>query len=169
MTRRYRKKSSALNLFLTLFLLLLIGILCYKIYTEQIKPKYIDKKDTKENKEKINDKSNNIEDKNKETTKENKTEKKEETSGPMPTEEEETKKERDKNITINIELIGEDEVTVNRGSKYVDQGVKATDSDGNDMTDELEVVNNVDTSKVGKYSVVYSYGKNIVIRKVIVK
>lgn len=169
MTRRYRKKSSGLNLFLTLFLLLLIGILCYKIYTEQIKPKYIDKKDTKENKEKINDKSNNTEDKNKETTKENKTEKKEETSGPMPTEEEETKKERDKNITINIELIGEDEVTVNRGSKYVDQGVKATDSDGNDMTDELEVVNNVDTSKVGKYSVVYSYGKNIVIRKVIVK
>ena len=125
------------------------------------------KEETKKENKKITSKTEEIKKENKET--ESKKEEVKKETGPKSTEEEETKKERDNNATINIELIGEDEITINKGEKYVDQGVKATDSDGNDVTDEIEIINGVDTSKSGKYSVVYSYGKNIVIRKVIVK
>ncbi len=161
MSRRSRRKK--INIFLLLLLIILVGFLCYKIYEDKTKPKTSDEVvETKETKKDTNN--------NKIETVESKEEtKKEESSGPMPTEEEETKKERDKNITINMELIGEDEITINKGDKYVDQGIKATDGEGNDLTNDVEITNNVDTSKEGKYSIIYSYGKNIIIRRVIVK
>lgn len=162
MPRRSRRKNRFLDAILLIILLLLIGFLGYRIYKEKFEPK-----NTKEN-EVIETKKNSDK---KESTKEEKKDeevKKEET-GPAPTEEEETKKERDKNITISMELIGEDEITINKGDKYTDPGITATDSEGNDLTSEVEITNNVDTSKAGKYSVVYSYGKNIIIRRVIVK
>jgi len=161
MSRRSRRKK--INIFLLLLLIILVGFLCYKIYEDKTKSKTSDEVvETKETKKNTNN--------NKIETVESKEEtKKEESSGPMPTEEEETKKERDKNITINMELIGEDEITINKGDKYVDQGIKATDGEGNDLTNDVEITNNVDTSKEGKYSIIYSYGKNIIIRRVIVK
>ena len=166
MAGRRRGKNKLFNSILLIILIILIGLLCYIIYVDKIKTNNT-KEDTN-----ITTKKNKEDNSKKEVEKtENKVEKNntENSVGPMETEEEETKKERDKNISINLELIGEEEITIKKGDKYTDPGVKATDSDGNDMTDEIEIINNVDSNKAGKYSIVYSYGKNIIIRTVIVE
>lgn len=165
MANRRRKKNRFLDFLLSIILFALIGFLCYRIYDDKIKPNNTDKvpKVLENKKEKEDTKGK------EEKTNTNTEKSKEESEGPMKTEEEETKKERDKNISINMELIGEEEITIKKGDKYTDPGVKATDNDGNDMSDEIEIVNNVNTNKTGKYSVIYSYGKNIIIRTVIVE
>lgn len=70
---------------------------------------------------------------------------------------------------ITLELIGEEEITIFKGSNYKDAGVKATYSDGSDASSVVEVDNDVDTSKVGTYTVTYYVGNSIVIRRVTVK
>ena len=92
-----------------------------------------------------------------------------EKTGPAETEEEENKNEMSENITINMELVGDEEVSINVGEKYVDPGIVATDSNGNDVSDKIDINSNVDANKKGKYRVIYSYGKSIVIRRVIVE
>lgn len=165
MANRRRKRNRFLDFLLLIILFALIGFLCYRIYDDKTKPNNTDKvPKVLENKKKKEDTKGKEEKTNTNTEKS-----KEESEGPMKTEEEETKKERDKNISINMELIGEEEITIKKGDKYTDLGVKATDNDGNDMSDEIEIVNNVNTNKTGKYSVIYSYGKNIIIRTVIVE
>ena len=68
-----------------------------------------------------------------------------------------------------IELIGDEVVTVIKGEKYIDKGAKAVDESGNDVSNQIKVDNTVDTSKTGEYTVTYSIGNFIVIRRVIVK
>lgn len=64
-----------------------------------------------------------------------------------------TKKDTEKPV---ITIIGEKEITINQGSGYNDEGAKAMDNVDGDITASIKVKNNVDTSKVGVYSVVYS-------------
>ena len=73
------------------------------------------------------------------------------------------------NITAKLELIGSDEITLKVGEKYKELGVKAVDSNGKDISSQVSIENNVDTSKSGNYMVIYSIGKSMVIRNVIVK
>lgn len=68
-----------------------------------------------------------------------------------------------------IDLIGEQKITIEKGTKYVDQGAKALDTNGNDISNQIKVDNSVDTSKSGEYTVTYSIGNYIVIRTVVVK
>ena len=73
------------------------------------------------------------------------------------------------NITVNLELIGDEEITLKLGEKYNELGAKAIDEDGNDVSKYVKIENEVDTSKAGEYVVIYSIGKSIVIRNVYVK
>jgi len=120
------------------------------------------------NKNEIKNKTNK-ETKNSSTNEKIKNKIKEDKSGPAETEEEENINERVDNVTVNLELIGKEEITINVGDKYVDEGVKATDNNGNDVSDKITVENNVNPNKKGEYMIIYSYGKSIVIRTVIVK
>lgn len=90
-------------------------------------------------------------------------------SEPKKNEIKENEQENINNITVKLELIGEEEIIINKGEEYKDQGAKATDEQGNDVSKYINVENGVDTSKEGKYMVIYSIGKSIAIRNVRVK
>lgn len=57
-----------------------------------------------------------------------------------------------------IELFCEDNITIGLNTKD-ECGYRAYDKQNNDVTNQVRVVSNVDTSKVGKYEVLYSIGK----------
>ena len=63
----------------------------------------------------------------------------------------------DKRVTYyaTLELDGEDRVVVDKGSAYVEPGVSA-EMKGEDVTDKVTVLSDVDTSTSGVYSVSYS-------------
>ena len=90
-------------------------------------------------------------------------------SEPAKTEKEENKQENTNNITVKIELIGEEEIIISKGEKYNDLGAKAVDSTGKDVSDKIRIDNTVNTNKEGTYTVTYSIGNSIVMRYVIVK
>ena len=175
MSRRYRrKKNNFLSVFFTIILIFLIGLLCYKIYTEQVKPK--DKNNKVETKEKETIKTNkkkNDDDKNEsfKSTKEITPKKSTEiTTKSSSNEKTENKNEQTrKGGMVKLELIGEESVTISKGSSYNDAGVKATYSDGSDASNEVEIDNAVDTSKEGTYTVSYYAGNAVVIRRVTVE
>ena len=54
-----------------------------------------------------------------------------------------------------IELNGNSEITIYKGSKYNEQGVKITDNYDENLTDKVEIENNIDTSKIGDYEITY--------------
>ena len=88
---------------------------------------------------------------------------------PKKNEEQENKQENMNNITVELDLIGDEEVTIKVGEEYKDSGATAIDEKGNDVSKYITVENEVDTSKTGDYTVIYSIGKSIVIRTVHVK
>ena len=55
-----------------------------------------------------------------------------------------------------ITLIGDAEVNLEFGESYVDAGATATDAADGDLTDSIVVVNNVDTSSCGTYTVTFN-------------
>ena len=55
-----------------------------------------------------------------------------------------------------IELIGEEKITVTIGSQYVEPGYSAYDRKNSDVTSQVEITSNVDTSKIGEYKVIYT-------------
>ena len=182
MARRYRrKKNNFLNIFFTIILLFLIGILCYKIYVDQVKPdKSNDNKNNKTStteKKDIDSNSNVSNDKKEDSAITNTNNTKEEiknsntvTDKSSTNEKKENKNEQARRGgTVNLELIGEENVTVSVGSKYKDAGVKATYSDGSDASAEVDIDNAVDTSKSGIYTVSYSAGNVVIIRRVTVE
>ena len=57
-----------------------------------------------------------------------------------------------------IKLYGEEKITITLGSNYIEPGYIAYDKNKNDITNQVEVTNNIDTSKVGEYEVLYSVG-----------
>ena len=65
--------------------------------------------------------------------------------------------------------MGEENITISKGSKYTDKGFEATYEDGTDASSEVEVDNTVDTSKEGTYTVTYSVGNYVIIRRVTVE
>lgn len=75
-----------------------------------------------------------------------------------------------KNLDVSsIELLGDEEITLNVGDKYTEFGAKAYNVDGIDISSEIKIDSSVDTSKQGRYTVSYSIGNFIVMRYVIVK
>lgn len=67
-----------------------------------------------------------------------------------------TKKEKKDTEKPVITIIGNDNITINQGSNYKDEGATAKDNKDGDITSKIKVENNVDTSKVGSYTVVYT-------------
>jgi len=55
-----------------------------------------------------------------------------------------------------ITLLGENPVTIEVGSEYIDAGATASDDADGDITDNIVIVNSVDSSVVGAYTVTYN-------------
>lgn len=75
---------------------------------------------------------------------------------------------------IFIYLLGEDPIILNVGDTYTEPGYSATDSIDSNITDKVQVTDNIDTSKIGTYEVVYTVTNSSGIttskvRKVVVK
>ena len=166
MARRRKKRSTFEKVILFILFLILAVLLFYAF-----KDNFINEEDPKIiNKENKNNKNEN-------TKKEDKNEKQEEAkstskinnSEPKKNEQDETKQEIQNNVSVNIELIGNEEIVLNQGEKYIEPGIKAKDSNGNDVSNKVYIESNVDTSKKGEYMVIYSIGKATVIRNVTVK
>lgn len=58
-----------------------------------------------------------------------------------------------------IELLGEEVMTISQNSEYKEPGYIAYDKANNDVTDQVEIINYIDTSVPGEYEVLYSIGK----------
>jgi len=67
-----------------------------------------------------------------------------------------------------IELLGTDTITITLGSEYYEPGYKAYDKKGNNLTEEVKVTNNINSSKEGEYEVSYSLNNVNITRKIIV-
>lgn len=169
-----RKKTKTLKYFIIIVLLFLVGILCYKIYIDKINPNT--KKDNKnniiDNKEKKDKKTKDVNNnfKNDIDTKKDVTNPNNVTNKSSSDEKKENQNEQSRRGgSIKMELLGEENVTVSLGDKYKDAGVKAIYSDGSDASGEVEIDNAVDTSKTGTYTVTYSSGNVVIIRRVTVE
>ena len=68
-----------------------------------------------------------------------------------------------------IELVGEEKINVTIGSQYIEPGYNAYDRKNNDVSSQVEITSNVDTSKIGEYEVVYTIDGITKVRYVIVK
>ena len=55
-----------------------------------------------------------------------------------------------------IELNGEKEITIYKGSEYKEPGFKANDDYDGDITSKVKVDSNVDINKIGDYKIIYS-------------
>lgn len=60
------------------------------------------------------------------------------------------------NVIPVISLIGDSNISISVGDTYIDAGAIAQDDKDGDITSSLIVVNNVDTTKSGNYSVTYN-------------
>lgn len=73
-----------------------------------------------------------------------------------------TKKQRNINViekpigATYIYLFGESKIILEKNAKYIEPGYEVVDSVDGILTDKVEVINNVDTSKPGVYNVIYS-------------
>ncbi len=55
-----------------------------------------------------------------------------------------------------IALKGKEEIYLSNGEKYIELGATATDARGNDISKSIKINSNIDYTKAGEYSVVYS-------------
>ena len=146
-----------LSVFIILIVLICIVLGIYKFVDTS------SKKDNNLESQKKEEKTNENEDKNTQDSSNNKVQE------PQKDEELENKQEVDNNEYFEISLVGEEEIYINVGEKYNELGAKAFDSKGNDVSNKIMIQNEVDTSKKGEYMVIYSIGKAMVVRNVIVK
>lgn len=65
-----------------------------------------------------------------------------------------------------IELYGQDSFNILKNSEYIEPGYKAVDKNNNDITNDVVITSNVDTSVVGEYEVLYTVGKKSKVRYV---
>lgn len=70
------------------------------------------------------------------------------------------------NVSYTIELNGDSSVVVYKDGNYNDPGAKAYDNKENDLTNNIEVNNNVNIKKTGRYEIIYSLG-DISIKRVV--
>jgi len=75
---------------------------------------------------------------------------------------------RDNSPKYTIELVGGERITVNLGDEFVEPGYSAYDNYLSDITEEVQVTNNVDIQKEGQYEIIYSVGKTEKVRYVTV-
>lgn len=158
---RRKKNNTIINIFL-IILIVVLGLIIVKA---------IDNHRNKETTEIINEEKTKIKE-TKKVDKEKNTTKEEEknTQKSSSDEKEEIKNEVErKGGVVNIELKGEDEITIEKGDKFTDPGFTATYEDGTDASSEVTVEGEVDTNKTGKYTISYYVGNNIVMRRVIVE
>ena len=73
---------------------------------------------------------------------------------------------RDKKDNYFIDLDGEDLIMIYKDSEYVDPGYSARNDKGVDFTDKVVVQDDVNTSVVGDYKVIYTLGDTKVVRYV---
>ena len=73
---------------------------------------------------------------------------------------------RDKKDNYFIDLDGEDLIMIYKDSEYVDPGYSARNDKGVDFTDKVVVSDDVNTSVVGDYKVIYTLGDTKVVRYV---
>lgn len=57
-----------------------------------------------------------------------------------------------------IELVGGETIIAYLDQEFVDPGIKAYDKNGNDCSEQVERTSDVDITKVGEYSILYSIG-----------
>jgi hypothetical protein len=55
-----------------------------------------------------------------------------------------------------ITLLGDEKVTIEVGKTYTDEGATATDDVDGDLTDEIDIISNVDEDVIGTYYVTYN-------------
>lgn len=166
MSRR-KRKNNFIN-FLLIILIIIMGVIIVFAVKDRIGNKS-GTDDTQIKEEQNTKKEDKKEEKKNDTTKEKE---KEKTNVDTPiTEEEQNQKERKNRDTsdITLDIIGDDEITVSKGSSFVDPGFTATYSDGTDASSEVSVDNTVDINNEGTYTITYSVGNQIIIRRVIVK
>lgn len=65
-----------------------------------------------------------------------------------------------------IILNGEDIITIYLNEEYIEPGFIGYDKDGNDITNEIIVTNNINNNIEGEYEVVYTLSKTVKKRKV---
>lgn len=160
---RRKKRNTLINIVLVI-LVIVLGIVIVKA---------IDNNRNKQTEEFIKQetkKSNEV--KKQETKKEEtKTSDEEKTtqksSSDEKTENENELKRRGGNITLEIK--GEDEITIKKGEEFKDPGFIAKYDDGSDASSEVKVDGSVDVNKEGKYTISYSAGNTIIIRRIIVE
>ena len=71
-----------------------------------------------------------------------------------------------KGTTYVIRLTGDKNINILLGEEYVEPGYIAFDNKNNNVTDQVRIVNTINTSQVGDYEVVYIIGNKIVRRNV---
>lgn len=72
-----------------------------------------------------------------------------------PTTKKTTTKQKDTEKPV-ITIIGEKEITIEKGSEYKDEGAKATDNVDGDITSKIKTSNKVDSNKAGEYKITYT-------------
>ena len=60
--------------------------------------------------------------------------------------------------TYNLELLGDETVTISQGEDYIEPGYKATKGK-KDVTNLVKVVTTVDSSEAGEYTILYSINR----------
>ena len=65
-----------------------------------------------------------------------------------------------------LTLEGEELITIYKGNEYVEPGYSGRDSSGNDLTEEVVIFSNIDTSIAGDYEVIYTLNDKILTRYV---
>jgi len=73
-------------------------------------------------------------------------------------------------VLSEITLTGNNTIYLYKNEEYKEPGYKATDSNGNDTTNQVRVENNIEIEKSGEYEIKYTINENVEkTRKVIVK
>ena len=68
-----------------------------------------------------------------------------------------------------LNIIGDENITINLGSDYIEPGYSAYDKKGNDITKDVKITNNININKEGNYEILYSIGNISKVRYVTVK
>ena len=164
MSKRKNRKNRLWKVILLILSLILICLLFFAF-----KDNLVSNDNNNFDSEKYNESINTSNKKNKDKIEKKNSKTQVDNSEPKKDEKSEVKQEIQNNVSYTIELIGDEEITINVGDKYNELGAKAKDSNGNDASSKISIDSNVDTSTKGEYMVIYSIGKSMVIRTVIVK
>lgn len=149
------------NIFIIVLLLMIFCLLIYLVYDYVKKENKNDKQLPVVEKQDKKDTNSSIDKTDSEVNKIN-----------IPKVEQKENREENKNKTVDVKEIilkGEKEITIKLNDKYNELGAKATDKEGNDISNKIEINSEVDTTKKGTYKVFYSIGNYINVRYVTVE